>query len=577
MKTFNDLLLRFEKTDWPANHGFYQKPCSSNILFKKVGMKRFSSTKLIICTLSFLTLVASSIAQPWGNHCYHNNNKHLLLADTLMYLTRIVNFHSLFIHRLIIIIPLFLLSTSTFPQHWSGPYTLMYTYGINSPNFTVDNKGVIHCVWSHLINYQFRKIYYSCSIDKGFTWNTPEDISLNTSLWLDYPQIIADSSRNLYVSYDFNIGGYPITSIFYKKFDGTNWSIQYLLSDSIPAAQWSRIAIDNNDRIYFFWFAGTEYYRYLEKDQLSDIFYLSKDSLMWCWFDKIVMDKQNRLHCVGTGLLAGQDTGKGIYINFKDGEWSNPVKLYNKNFYNSDLSIDNLNNPSFSWTCFIREDSLYNPIGGSFYLKYFADSLNDPIFLAGNTTSTSITIDNHNHPHIVDNERIGHEFLLVHHFNYGEGWQSEVIDEVYLPDMTYGFYCISLARVDSSVYLLYVKVDTTFYMPGVHYTPVIFRKYDLPLGINQKVYSSDIIAFPNPFSDNVKIQVTSQNQGLVKMKIYNQVGQVIIIANSKRSSDGSCSFLWNGCDTYGQRMPSGLYYLQISIDEKIIIRKLILF
>jgi len=96
------------------------------------------------------------------------------------------------------------------------------------------------------------------------------------------------------------------------------------------------------------------------------------------------------------------------------------------------------------------------------------------------------------------------------------------------------------------------------------------------LGITQKVNSPCLTVFPNPFLDYVKIQVKSQNHGMVKMKIYNQVGQVIFTDKTKFSEDGSFDYIWNGHDSSGKRLPDGIYYLQVSIDEYVIMRKLIL-
>ena len=151
-----------------------------------------------------------------------------------------------------------------FAQTWSDPVTVSDGGYNNRPDFTVDKSGTIHCVWSHKITTNFRKIFYAQSTDNGQTWSSPTDISRNTTLWMDGPHIVADSNNNLHVVYDYNIGDYSKTRICYIKFDGNTWSQPVFLADDMPGADYNLLAVDHNNKVYCFWHYGNIVYRVLE-------------------------------------------------------------------------------------------------------------------------------------------------------------------------------------------------------------------------------------------------------------------------------------------------------------------------
>ena len=103
-------------------------------------------------------------------------------------------------------------------QTWSEPITI-YAGGYNdTPDFTIDKNGIIHCVWAHKIQTNFYKIFYSKSTDDGYTWSIEQDISQNNSLWMIDPQIVTDTNNLIYITYDCNAGDPNKMHILYKKF-----------------------------------------------------------------------------------------------------------------------------------------------------------------------------------------------------------------------------------------------------------------------------------------------------------------------------------------------------------------------
>ncbi len=233
--------------------------------------------------------------------------------------------------------------TACFGQSWSDPITISHAGSNHNPSFTIDKDGGIHCVWAQKFTYNFKKIYYSKSTDDGLIWTDPIPITTNTDLWLDEPHIIADTSNNLYASYDYNVGGWPNSKICYVKFiaQSSTWSQQTEIATGIS----NRLVIDQDTRVYFFWFAGTEYYRYLDNDVLSDIISLSSWIEVDCFFDNFSVDKQNQIHCIGN-RKAG-DYSRGAYFPNINGNWSY-VDLSNNSFYESGISLNSIGLHSFA-------------------------------------------------------------------------------------------------------------------------------------------------------------------------------------------------------------------------------------
>ncbi len=85
--------------------------------------------------------------------------------------------------------------------------------------------------------------------------------------------------------------------------------------------------------------------------------------------------------------------------------------------------------------------------------------------------------------------------------------------------------------------------------------------------------------FPNPFLTNVNSTLsidykTIANTPLV-LKIFNTKGQLIATQNAVSSITGLNKLLWNGLDSYNNRVATGIYFLQVSVNSKTMMRKVL--
>jgi hypothetical protein len=86
----------------------------------------------------------------------------------------------------------------------------------------------------------------------------------------------------------------------------------------------------------------------------------------------------------------------------------------------------------------------------------------------------------------------------------------------------------------------------------------------------------DLKIFPTPFSTATNIEFNLPKNGFVSLSILNGSGQKINELACGIKSSGPHQFVWNATDQSQQKVPSGIYFLQLSFNENSITKKLIL-
>ncbi|MEI6174643.1 MAG: hypothetical protein WCR01_12905 [Bacteroidota bacterium] len=169
---------------------------------------------------------------------------------------------------------------------------------------------------------------------------------------MDEPHIVADSSNNLHVVYDYNTGDYFNTKICYKKYDGNYWSQPVFLSDSMPGACHNRLAIDHNNKVYCFWFYGNIVYRVLEDDIWGSFNRPFSGNYDMFFMNKVIVDKQDDLYCIGNHHYEGQTSydDRLIYFSMVSGQWSNFIEVSDTiAWWGCDFDLENDGSAAFVW------------------------------------------------------------------------------------------------------------------------------------------------------------------------------------------------------------------------------------
>jgi len=466
-------------------------------------------------------------------------------------------------------------------QDWTEPINISNTPGLDyDPSFCIDNNGVLHCVWSYKIGQNFRKLYYSKSEDEGESWSTPQDISQNSQYWCGQPHIVADSENNLYVTYDYNIGDYYHTQVHLRKFDGTTWSEPTNLTENYPGSDHNRIVIDNNDRVYVFWFWGAAgygefYYRYLENGEWGSVICPYNDNDILYFLQKAVSDNENNLHCTGVyhlGQSGYDDRTNYFHYDYQTDTWSDLIVLGTDTCWQGlDIDLDNNEYPHIVWRQYVN-DSI-PPNDGTLYSCFDGENWTEPEILVEDPWWQVIAIDNNDIIHLVEKEKYdtgsGIFYNLVYYTNIDSILEGTIIVEsenvASLP---------KLEIFNNKLYLIYFNSNE----PSE--SDIYFTKKDLSIHSIEEHYINNISViylsqnYPNPFNPTTQIDFSLNKGGYTALTIFNIKGQLIKKLVDEYKKRGDYSILWNGKNKDGKEVSSGIYLYRLQIENHCVTRSL---
>lgn len=128
-----------------------------------------------------------------------------------------------------------------------------------------------------------------------------------------------------------------------------------------------------------------------------------------------------------------------------------------------------------------------------------------------------------------------------------------------------------------------LKAVYTFSPDTIRYEDILLYAYvkdpegnrdTLKLNLNTSLINSDIInenAFPNPFEKDTEIRftyATPDKSHNATLSIFNYSGQIIRKINTE-INPGNNSIKWDGKDKYFKKVPVGLYFWRLDVNEKI--------
>ncbi|MFC2076703.1 T9SS type A sorting domain-containing protein, partial [candidate division KSB1 bacterium] len=82
--------------------------------------------------------------------------------------------------------------------------------------------------------------------------------------------------------------------------------------------------------------------------------------------------------------------------------------------------------------------------------------------------------------------------------------------------------------------------------------------------------------YPNPFNPETTIQFALPDEGFVSLRIYNINGQLVRTLKEERAQAGYYRVRWDGRDSSGREMGSGIYFYRIEAGEFIQTRRMVL-
>ena len=452
-------------------------------------------------------------------------------------------------------------------QEWKEPVNIYSTSSYNHyPTMCIDNNNIFHCTWSHRITTNHYKIYYSKSTDNGETWSEPEDVCQNEQFWLTEPHIVSDNQNKLYLTYDHNAGNPAQMLVLMKIYDGTSWSESDTVSVNMPGSDHNRLVMDNNNRLYCFWFYGLIYYRYFENDVWSEINKPFTGSNELFYLQRCVADTYENLHCIGHHIdFEISDESRIIYFKNEAGVWSDFTQLSNDISGDSDIALDNTNLPHTVWK---QNTSNTNPPNdGTFYSCFDGVNWYSPDLIVEDPNHQTIAIDNQNRVHIVDVEKFENGYRIVHYQKKNDDWEGIIVNE-----NNYTFFDNSLFYFQNQLFLLYGRVDTVIGVSSQ--TSIILQACDLTTGIDEFGSStfSEFSIFPNPFKNSATIRYNLNAPAQTSIKIYDLKGTLVNTLSDNHQPPGHYETIWNGKDQNGKEVKPGIYLVRLQAGRKVMTR-----
>ena len=150
------------------------------------------------------------------------------------------------------------------------------------------------------------------------------------------------------------------------------------------------------------------------------------------------------------------------------------------------------------------------------------------------------------------------------------------------------------ATVDGDTIIVKVTTDSSVVKYGYDISQTGYYSTG-PLALNSLVWSGDIISLPSdvgipglkkttgmlknmpdPFNPETDIAFEVPVNGAVVLSVYNTRGKKIIeLVNGHRDA-GSHSVHWNGKDSHGKDMPSGIYYAVLEVNGERFTKKMVM-
>ena len=82
--------------------------------------------------------------------------------------------------------------------------------------------------------------------------------------------------------------------------------------------------------------------------------------------------------------------------------------------------------------------------------------------------------------------------------------------------------------------------------------------------------------YPNPFNPRATIEFALEKQQVVKVAVYDLTGRQIACLTDRTYGPGSHSVVWDGRDSAGGEVSSGMYLIRLQTERRVDARKIML-
>ena len=119
--------------------------------------------------------------------------------------------------------------------------------------------------------------------------------------------------------------------------------------------------------------------------------------------------------------------------------------------------------------------------------------------------------------------------------------------------------------------------DHIFYSSGQYeVSDIIVANATGQVDINIATRIATVSNYPNPFNPETVVSYELYSDGIVELDVYNVSGQKVASLFNGSLEAGSYSAVWNGLDSSGAEVASGMYILQLRTANELVTHKITL-
>lgn len=378
-------------------------------------------------------------------------------------------------------------------------------------------------------------------------WSEPSPIS--TAIGGTLPKVIVDS-ENIYTVWQGNNG------IYYAKYDSI-WSAP----SQIPKSNGGEVPdIDiKGNKIFVVW----------EKD--DDIYFCRYDTI-WSDTTKLsnstydaanprIVVESGIVHVIWEETITFSPLVCEIYYARYDGEWTEPLNISNAGNSDSGRPCIGVHNGIIH---VLWDDDVFSTAAEICY-SFYETSWSTPLNISNSTSgslSPSISVKNDT-IHAVWYEYVSDNFEIAYCKRIGGSWtQPENISNT-----TGWSWFPSISNDEDSIYIVWSDNTPSNY-------DIYFCSFSSGSSIDEETIDSCnnftiSYNYPNPFNTTTIINYVLTKDSHVELRIYNSSGQFISTLMSGYQGTGNHSILWNGRNMKETVQPSGVFFYELRIGNKL--------
>jgi hypothetical protein len=481
---------------------------------------------------------------------------------------RITAMKKIYILLLVIILShIFLKNIYSQNTGWTTPVNISNTpYHSTSPAIAVNKENELFVIWTEYdqpSNDLLARIYFTTYKNSQWSTRIPITTELGKADWT--PDIAVDTSGNPHIVWGEWLSG----DVFYKYFDGNEWSDKINVSETQGGAFYPSIAINDNT-VHIAWHEHGVYYRYLKANQWSDIIRLS-DSTMSAGSVKICTGPNNSVHFTWASYGPNNYEWRIWYRKFADNVFSEPEVVYFDTTLHSSgkpvIAVFNNNLPAIVWEQITQAGPL-PVIQKIFYSEFNGNEWSEAEAVSDSSRSyrPDISVDNNNIPFVVwdfkgdvlfsykSNNNWTISENLSYQLSYNSGAAKIVIDHY------------------NNLHVVWYYVQPSPYPKGEIY-------YSFHDKISSIIDNEDLLTmndltifqnYPNPFNPITTIEFNIAQQGKVLIEVFDVLGQKIEVLLNETLERGKHKIIFNASG-----LSSGIYFYTINNGRSSITKKMV--